>query len=341
MAEGRRPDAGEGVSDLERGREVVDAALAALTALRARLDARFAAAVDLLLACRGRVVVTGIGKSGHVARKLASTLSSTGTPAAFLHAAEATHGDLGFFRNEDVCVMISKSGAGEELQGWLPFLRERGCPLVAICGNPDSPLARAADVLLDASVSEEACPLGLAPTTSSTAAMVLGDALAVALLARRGFGAEDFLRLHPSGVLGRRLSLRVADLMHAGERLPVVDAGTTLREALLVIIRGGLGMTCVLETPGGPLLGVLTDGDLKRVLVDGDGPAPDTLLDAPVARFASRSPRVVGPEVLAADALRLMEGNRPGPITSLVVVDGGRRPVGVVHLHDILRAGLS
>jgi arabinose-5-phosphate isomerase len=321
-----------------RGREVFAAAVAALSAVQGRLGAEFPRAVDLVAACAGRVVVTGIGKSGHVARKLAATLSSTGTPAVFLHAAEATHGDLGFLRSEDLCIMVSKSGAGEELLGWLPFLRERGCPLVAICGTPASPLARAAAVVLDTAVAEEACPLNLAPTTSSTAAMVMGDALALALLDRRGFGAEDFLRLHPSGVLGRRLSLRVADLMHQGEALPVVREDTSLREALLVIIRKGLGMTCILGREGA-LLGVLTDGDLKRLLVDSPGVAE--LLDQPVARIATRRPRCVGPELLAAEALRLMESNHPGPITSLVVTAPDGALLGVLHLHDILRAGLS
>lgn len=325
--------------DLERGREVFAAAIAALAAIQGRLGAEFARAVALVAACEGRVVVTGIGKSGHVARKLAATLSSTGTPAVFLHAAEATHGDLGFLRAEDLCIMVSKSGAGEELLGWLPFLREKGCPLIAICGSPASPLAGAASVCLDTAVAEEACPLNLAPTTSSTAALVMGDALALALLDRRGFDAADFLRLHPSGVLGRRLSLRVVDLMHRGEALPVVTGQTSLREALLVIIRKGLGMTCVVESPGGRLVGVLTDGDLKRLLVD--SPAAEALLDRPVATLATRRPRCVPPELLAAEALQLMEGNQPGPITSLVVTDAAGALLGVIHLHDILRAGLS
>jgi arabinose-5-phosphate isomerase len=323
---------------IARGQAVFAAAIAALGAVQARLGAEFLQAVALVAACHGRVVVTGIGKSGHVARKLAATLSSTGTPAVFLHAAEATHGDLGFLRGEDLCIMVSKSGAGEELLGWLPFLRERGCALVAICGSPASPLARAAAVVLDTAVAEEACPLNLAPTTSSTAAMVMGDALALALLDHRGFGAADFLRLHPSGVLGRRLSLRVADLMHQGEALPSVREDTSLREALLVIIRKGLGMTCILSREGG-LLGVLTDGDLKRLLVDSPGVAE--LLDQPVSRLVSRRPRCVGPELLAAAALQIMEANRPGPITSLVVTGPAGELLGVLHLHDILRAGLS
>jgi arabinose-5-phosphate isomerase len=287
-------------------------------------------------------VVTGIGKSGHVARKIASTLSSTGTPAAFLHAAEAAHGDLGSIREGDVCVVVSRSGRGREIHDWLPFLREIGCAVLALTSRLDSPLAQAADLVLDCGVAEEACPHNLAPTTSSTAALVMGDALAVALLKRRGLTAEEFLKFHPGGVLGRRLSLRVADLMHAGEAMPRVDRRTSLREALLVIIRGGLGMTIVVEAPGDKLWGVLTDGDLKRILIDerAPGAGPEGLLDRPVERFASRNPRCVAPGMLATDALTLMEANEPGPITSLVVADGDR-VLGVVHIHDILRAGLS
>jgi len=324
--------------DLERGREVFARAREALAAVAARLDERFERVVALLASCEGRVVVTGLGKSGHVAAKLASTLSSTGTPAAFLHAAEATHGDLGFIRGEDVCIIVSKSGAGEELRAWIPFLQARGCPVVAITGAAGSYLAREADHVLDAAVPAEACPYNLAPTASSTAAMVLGDALAIALLERRGFGPEDFLRSHPGGVLGRRLTLRVEDLMHRGDELPWVSPDASLRDTLMVIIRLGLGMACVMPDPAGPLLGVLTDGDLKRLLVDGEG---DGFLDRPVGEFASPNPRTVRAGTLATDALTMMETNRPGPITSLVVVDAGGAVLGVVHLHDILRAGLS
>lgn len=326
-------------ADLARAHAVFDGARTALATVSARLGEEFERAVELVAACSGRVVVTGIGKSGHVARKLAATLNSTGTPAAFIHAAEAVHGDLGFVRGDDLCVIVSKSGGGEELDAWLPFLRERGCPVIALCGRPDSRLAREARVNLDVSVAEEACPNNLAPTTSSTAAMVMGDALAVALLDRRGFKAEDFMRLHPGGVLGKRLTLRVRDLMHAGEALPWVDRRDSLRAALMVIMERGLGMTCVLDGAGGPLWGVLTDGDLKRVLID-DAAGGD-LLDLPVGEFASREPRRIDPEQMAVEALVLMEENRPGPITSLVVVEEDDRPVGVLHLHDILRAGLS
>jgi arabinose-5-phosphate isomerase len=327
-------------SDILAGaRQVFSSARAALAVLSERLDGEFERAVEAMLACEGRVVVTGIGKSGHVAAKLASTLSSTGTPAAFLHAAEAVHGDLGFIRGEDLCVIVSKSGGGEELAAWLPFLRRRGCPVVALCGNPDSRLAREADIHLDASVAEEACPHNLAPTTSSTAAMAMGDALAIALLGRRGFGADDFLRLHPGGILGKRLSLRVEDLMHQGEDLPLVAQELSLRTALTVIIDKGLGMACVTDGEGGALTGVLTDGDLKRLLLEGGG--SDALLDRPVAEFANTEPRRVAPEMLVTDALTLMEGNQPGPITSLVVVAPDGSPRGVIHIHDILRAGLS
>lgn len=322
---------------LAHGRQAFDRALSALAAVRDRLGPEFAAAVETMAVCQGRVVVTGMGKSGHVARKLASTLSSTGTPAAFLHAAEAAHGDLGFVRGEDLCIIISKSGGGAELDEWLPFLRERGCSVIALCGTPGSRLAREADLVLDTAVSEEACPHNLAPTTSSTATMVMGDALAVALLEHRGFSAEDFLRLHPGGILGKRLRLRVEDLMHRGEELPAVDRRDSLRQALLVIMAKGLGMTCVLD--GDALWGVLTDGDLKRILVDEAGGAG--LLDRPVAEFASRNPRSVEPSLLATDALTLMEGNLPGPITSLLVTEGEGRLLGVLHIHDILRAGLT
>ena len=326
----------EGKGDLTEGRRVFEKTIAALAAVRDRIGPEFEKGVDLLARCEGRVVVTGIGKSGHVARKLASTLSSTGTPAAFLHATEATHGDLGFIRAEDVCIVISKSGAGEELREWIPFLAERGCPIVAITGKPDSFLAQKADVALDSAVAEEACPLGLAPTTSSTAALVMGDALAIALLQRRGFSSEDFLRLHPSGALGRRLSLRVADLMRSGEALPTVAKEASLREALLRIIRGGIGMTCVLD--GDALWGILSDGDLKRLLIDR---REETLLDRPIAELAGREPRWIGPERLATEALARMETNRPGPITSLLVLGEAGELLGVIHIHDILRAGIG
>lgn len=323
---------------LAEGRRVFEKTIAALAAVMDRIGPEFEAGVDLLARCDGRVVVTGVGKSGHVARKLASTLSSTGTPAAFLHTVEATHGDLGFIRAEDVCIVISKSGAGDELREWIPFLAERGCPVVAITGKSDSWLAERADVALDSGVDEEACPLGLAPTTSSTAALVMGDALAIALLQRRGFSSEDFLRFHPSGALGKRLSLRVSDLMRSGDSLPTVSQEATLREALLEIVRGGIGMTCVLAAPGGELWGILSDGDLKRLLIDRRG---ETLLDRPVADLAAREPRCIGPESLATEALARMETNRPGPITSLVVMGEAGELLGVIHIHDILRAGIG
>jgi arabinose-5-phosphate isomerase len=325
--------------DLASGRQVVTMAARALDLLARRLDNSFSGAVEMLAACRGRVVITGIGKSGHIARKLASTLSSTGTPAVFLHASEAGHGDLGFIREGDLCLIISKSGNNDELRSWLPFLRDRHCPIIAIVGNTRSWLADEADLILDASVTHEACPFNLAPTTSSTVAMVLGDALAIALLQRGGFSPEDFLRRHPSGVLGKRLSLKVADLMHKGEALPNLPGGRSLREALMSIMEFGLGMTCVLDEDG-KLLGILTDGDIKRILV-GEVAAEPRFLDQPVEEFISRSPRTVSPETLATEALVLMEKNEPSPITSLVVLDEQLHVLGVIHIHDILKAGLS
>ena len=322
---------------IRAGRDVIARTGKALAALGGRLDGSFAEAVLALAACEGRVVVTGLGKSGHVGRKLASTFSGTGTPAAFIHATEATHGDLGFLRGEDCCILISKSGENEELHSWMPFLRERGCRTLAITGNPDSYLGREADITLDASVDEEACPNNLAPTTSSTAALVTGDALAVALLGLRDFGPEDFLRLHPGGILGRRLSLRVRDLMAQGEDLPRVSPDTPLRQALLAIIEGGLGVVC-LEDAEGRLAGLLTDGDLKRLLVRED---PESLLDQPVSRFATADPRGVEPERLATEALTLMETNQPGAITGLAVTDARGRLLGYLHIHAILQAGLG
>ncbi|MCP4546136.1 MAG: KpsF/GutQ family sugar-phosphate isomerase [bacterium] len=332
------PDSGE-QSALLNGRDVFDQCIAALCEVRDNLGEPFALAVELLSTCAGRVVITGIGKSGHVGRKIASTLSSTGTPAAFLHAGEAGHGDLGFIRNEDICIIISKSGNNEELHNWVPFLRERGCPLIALTGNPSSWLAGESNIVLDTTVSQEACPHNLAPTNSTTAALVMGDALAIALLKRRGFGPDDFLRLHPGGVLGKRLSLRVADLMHCGAKIPTVAKSASLRSALVAIVDGQLGMTCI-TTGAGQLWGILTDGDLKRLLI-GQDVRGDALLDRPVEEFASRQPRSVSANALATDALTLMEAHTPGPVTCLVILDDVGGVDGVIHLHDILRAGLD
>jgi arabinose-5-phosphate isomerase len=319
------------VNRIGSARRVLEVEEAALAAVRGRLDARFAAALDLLLACRGKVVVTGVGKSGIVCRKIAATLASTGTPAFFLHAGEGSHGDLGTLARGDVLVAVSNSGEAEEVLRLLPPARRLGIPLVAICGNPASTLARDADVTLDVSIPEEACPLGLAPTASTTATMALGDALAIALLEERGFSVEDFARLHPAGALGRRL-LRVDDLMHREADLPLVLESAPLKDVLMEITTKRLGVTGVVDAAG-ELLGVVTDGDLRRGL---ERAADIRVL---VARdLMTRAPKTVAAEALAAEAVATMERHA---ITSLfILAPASRRPAGVIHLHDLLRAGV-
>ncbi len=301
----------------------------AVGALAERLDQGFESAVALILACRGRVVVSGIGKSGHVARKIASTLASTGTPSFFVHPAEASHGDLGMITGEDVVVALSNSGESAEVLAVIPLIKRRGARLIAISGNPRSTLALQADLHLDSAVAEEACPLGLAPTASTTAALALGDALAVALLEARGFGAEDFARSHPGGELGRRLLTRVSDVMRSGEALPVVAPGVALIEAVREISRKGMGMAAVLQDDG-RLAGVLTDGDLRRALERGVDPGR-----ALVETAMTASPQTVGPGELAQAAVKLMEDRH---ITQVLVVDEDRRLVGALNLHDLFRA---
>ncbi len=301
-----------------------------LAQLRERLGPPFVKAVGLLLACKGKVVLAGMGKSGLVCRKIAATMASTGTPAFFLHPAEGAHGDLGILSREDVFIAVSYSGEAGELLLLLPSVKRLGVPVIAITGRMDSTLARRSDVALDVS-GEEACPLGLAPTTSTTATMALGDALAVTLLTLRGFTAEDFALFHPGGALGRRLLLTVADVMVKGEAIPRVGEGVTVREALFQITGKKLGMTTV-QDPGGVLRGIITDGDLRRLMEK----FPD-----PLARLAgevmTRSPRTVSPDEMASVALRMME---QASITCLVVVDEGEKVQGVVHLHDLLKAGI-
>jgi arabinose-5-phosphate isomerase len=294
-----------------------------------RIGAEFAAACDLILGCRGRVVVSGMGKSGHVARKLAATLASTGTPAFFVHPAEASHGDLGMVTRDDVFVALSNSGRTEELLAIVVPVKRQGARLVAITGDAGSPLAREADVHLDARVDKEACPLNLAPTASTTAALALGDALAVALLDARGFGEDDFARSHPGGSLGRRLLTRVADVMRTGEALPSVAAGSRLPAAILEVTRKRIGMTAVVA-PDGRLAGVFTDGDLRRLLertTDLGALAVDDVM--------TRTPATISPEALAVEAVRRMEERR---VNQLVVVDAGGRMIGALHIHDLLAA---
>lgn len=317
----------------ERARRVLDVELAGLAAVRARIGASFDRALDLLLACRGKVVVTGVGKSGLVGRKIAATFASTGTPALFLLASEGSHGDLGVLARGDVLVAASYSGETKELLHLLPLAERLGIPLVVLTGAPTSSLGRAADVALDVSVPEEACPLGLAPTASTTATMAIGDALAVALFEERGFTAEDFALLHPGGALGRRL-LRVEDLMHRDDALPRVAPDASLKDTIAEISGKRLGMTTVVD-PVGSLLGVITDGDLRR------GLERSTDIRTLVAGdLMTHDPRTIERSALAAQAVAVMERS-PRPITALIVLeDGTRRPVGVIHLHDVLRAGV-
>ncbi len=316
------------------GREVVSLEIEGLRELERSIGPDFERAVKLLLGCGGKVVVCGMGKSGIVARKIAATLSSTGTPSVYLHPGEAAHGDMGMVTEEDVFLAISKSGSNEEMTKLFPYLKRMGVKMISITASKESELAGASDIVLLTDVGKEACPMDVVPTTSTTAAMVLGDALAVAVFRSRNFSRDDFARLHPSGVLGKRLSLTVGELMHGGDGMPVVTAGTLLREALLEIIEKRLGCTGITDSEG-RLAGIITDGDFKRILVK-----DSSALDRPVERIMTRNPRTIQKEVLAVDALERMEIDPPGPVTQLFVVDEERRPIGVIHIHDIIRAGL-
>jgi arabinose-5-phosphate isomerase len=325
---------------LARARRVLDVETAGLVALRDRLDVHFARAIDVLLACRGRVVVTGVGKSGIVGRKIAATLSSTGTPAVFLHAGEGSHGDLGTLVRGDVLLAVSKDGESAEVLSILPVARRLSMSLIAICGNPASTLAQNADVVLDVSVPEEACPLGLAPTSSTTAMMALGDALAITLLEERGFSADDFALLHPGGTLGRRL-LRVDEVMHRGADVPLVAEDAPLKDTLLEITSKRLGVTGVVDAAGN-LVGTITDGDLRRALERATDlralTAHDLMTLYRREPGADTPPKTIASEALAAEAVAVMERLK---ITSLfILADGTRRPAGVIHLHDLLRAGV-
>lgn len=313
-------DSGQRVFAIEQG---------ALAAVAARLGEPFATACQHILAASGRVVAIGMGKSGHVARKIAATLASTGTPAFFVHPGEAGHGDLGMITEGDVVLALSYSGESDEILMLLPVLKRQGNILIAMTGREQSSLAKAAEVHLDVSVPEEACPLHLAPTSSTTASIAMGDALAVALLEARGFTADDFARSHPAGSLGRRLLLHITDVMHSGQDLPRVDAHASLSEALMEMSRKRLGMTCVVDGQG-RLAGLFTDGDLRRAL--------DTDIDVRSARIAevmTRNPRTISADRLAVEAARLMETHK---INGLIVVDADNRPVGALNIHDLLRA---
>jgi len=313
------------MADLALARRVLQTEAAAILALVPRLDSRFDRAVELLQTCRGRVIVAGMGKSGIICRKIAATLSSTGTPAFFLHPAEAVHGELGVIQSDDVVVTLSNSGETAEILRLLETIRRLGAKLIAITGAPSSTLASAADVALDCSVTEEACPLNLVPTASTTAALAIGDALAMTLLVEKGFRQEDFANLHPGGKLGKRL-MRVEHLMHTGDQCPTVEAQTGMRDVIYEMSRKGLGMTCV-SGPNETLLGIITDGDLRRHMDRGD------ILNMTAGDIMTRGPVTVPPTTLAVEALNIMEQRK---ITSIVVVDPhSRRVVGAVHVHDL------
>lgn len=319
---------------LEEARRVIRTEAEALLAMAGRIDGAFERAVQMILASTGRVVVSGMGKSGLIGQKIASTMASTGTPALFLHPAEGIHGDLGMIMRGDVVIAISNSGETEELLRILPVIKRLGGRLIGMSGNAASTLARSSDVFLDVSVKEEACPLGLAPTASTTATLAMGDALAVALLVQRGFRAEDFALFHPGGALGKKLFLRVEDLMHSGEDIPLVSEQTLMREALFVISAKRLGVTGVIGDDGA-LRGVITDGDLRRALEKGND-----ILERQAVEIMKLNPRRIGRHELAAAALRVMEQYS---ITSLFVFDDDQSmaPCGIIHLHDILRAGIA
>ncbi|MDQ2069534.1 KpsF/GutQ family sugar-phosphate isomerase [Natronospira bacteriovora] len=316
---------------LELAREVLELEADSVRDLAARLGEEFATAWRICLDCQGRVIVTGMGKSGHIAGKVAATLASTGTPAFFVHPGEASHGDLGMITGEDVVLALSNSGETGEVLTILPLIKRLGVPLISMTGRPDSTLARAANANLDVSVAREACPLNLAPTSSTTATLAMGDALAVALLESRGFTQEDFARSHPGGSLGRRLLLQLDDLMHSGDEVPKVNADTPMREALLEMTRKGLGMTAVVDDEN-RVVGIFTDGDLRRTL--------DRLVDVhstPVRELMTAGPKTARPDMLAGEALRLMETQR---INQLLITDADGRLIGALNMHDMLRAGV-
>lgn len=304
----------------------------AISALKARINEDFSKACELLLNCQGRVIVTGMGKSGHIGNKLAATLASTGTPAFFVHPGEASHGDMGMITADDVVIALSNSGSTAEIVTLLPLIKRLGISLISMTGAADSTLAQAADVNLDVGVETEACPLGLAPTSSTTVCLVMGDALAIALLEARGFSAEDFAFSHPGGALGRRLLLKVDSLMHTGEAIPKVKAKVSLKEALFVMTSKGLGLTTVIDD-NNKLQGVFTDGDLRRAL-DKD----IDLHNSCVRDYMSLTPQTIAAHLLAAEALKQMEDSQ---VSALIVVDASKQILGVIHLHDLLKAGVA
>ncbi|MCG3768291.1 MAG: SIS domain-containing protein [Nitrospiraceae bacterium] len=326
-----KPSPSKGGTSLEVGRRVLAIEARAVQAMVQRLDGAFSKAVDLLYQCKSKVVVSGMGKSGLIGQKIAATMASTGTPSFFLHPAEGLHGDLGMLARGDVLIAISNSGETQEILQLLPFMERMGVPVVAMVGRMRSTLGQTSAVALDVSVAEEACSLGLAPTASTTAALAMGDALAVALLEKRGFKEHDFAQFHPGGTLGRRLLVKVRDLMHAGTELPQVKETASTSAALLEMSAKKLGMTTVVNRAGA-LVGIITDGDLRRFIQQGGNFSKGT-----AGSLASRQPKLIGPDELAAKAVEMMERYS---ITTLVVAENAKRIVGVVHLHDLLKHGI-
>lgn len=316
---------------LSRAREVIEAERRGLEVASAALATGFTEAIELLLATKGRVLVSGLGKSGLVGRKLAATLTSTGSPALFMHAVDALHGDLGTLTKDDAVILCSKSGETDEVLRMVPLLRRMKVPIIALTASGTNTLAKSADAAVLYGNAPEASVVAFVPTTSTTAMLAVGDALAIVLMERRGFREADFAFLHPGGVIGRTLGRRVADLMRSGADLPRVEIGASLQEALLEILRGRVGSTTIVDAEG-RLAGIFTDGDLKRVLLK-----HGAVLTLPVRDVMTREPKTIAPDALAVAAVERMENNPSGPITSLVVVDGEKRPVGIVHLHDCLR----
>ncbi|MDH3220566.1 MAG: KpsF/GutQ family sugar-phosphate isomerase [Gammaproteobacteria bacterium] len=317
---------------IELGLAVLNTEAAAISALTERLDQKFYDACDMLLKCQGRIVVTGMGKSGHIGNKIAATLASTGTPSFFMHSGEASHGDLGMITAQDLVIALSNSGETSEITLLLPLLKRLGIPLIALTGSPDSTLARSADIHLDVSVAREACPLGLAPTSSTTAMLAMGDALAVAVLEARGFTEEDFALSHPGGHLGRRLLLRVRDIMHSGAAIPLVTSDTTLKDTLLEMTAKGLGVAGVIDIDSNKLVGIYTDGDLRRTFEK----MPD-IETALVREFMTANCITIDAERIASEALKIMHDKK---INALMVVDSNGLVQGVLNMHDLLRSGV-
>lgn len=317
---------------IQKAKEVIRVEAEAVAALSSRIGAAFVEAVELIFECKGRVIVTGVGKSGLVARKIAATLASTGTAAFFIHAAEGLHGDLGVVREEDVILIVTKSGDTNEIIALLPQLKNIGVKLITITGTLDTALTKVSDIVLDASVKEEACPHDLAPTASSTAALVLGDALAVALLERRGFTMEDFASIHPGGNLGKKLLTRMEDLMYTGEHIPIMNEDSLFKDVILEMNRKRFGAVCIVDD-NGKLKGIITEGDLRREIEKGEA-----ILQSKASLIMSTEPKVVSSQTLAVEALAILEEHN---ILQIITVDEEQKPIGMIHLHDLLDAGIK